>query len=381
MEKIWFIDSNTGFTGGYPGKIFKTTDGGENWNLVYEQNTGGIMDIEFINESTGFAIYDYSKILKTTNGGMNWQLRNLGYDFTSIYFFNDSVGFLTPLNQYKLWKTTNTGVNWFEMNYTFAFISINDIQFINNNIGFVCGRSQAGAGSTYIGKTTNGGMNWTEWTLSSGYEFISLSFISSEVGFVSSLFGTLLKTTNGGQNFGWFIAGDFPTGGIIVQALDSNNVYVCGGNGFLSKSVNGGTNWSQMNSPTNKNLYDMHFINKDTGFACGDSGVVLRITNASTVSINNFSNVVASQYKLFQNYPNPFNPKTSINYELGITNYVSLKVYDALGSEVITLVNENKQAGYYQATFDGSNLPSGMYFYRLSVDGNVVDTKRMALVK
>jgi len=84
---------------------------------------------------------------------------------------------------------------------------------------------------------------------------------------------------------------------------------------------------------------------------------------------------------LAQNYPNPFNPKTIIKFELGIMNYVLLKVYDALGSEVMTLVNENKQAGYYQATFDGSNLPSGMYFYRLSVDGNVVDTKRMALVK
>ncbi|MDZ4712622.1 MAG: T9SS type A sorting domain-containing protein [bacterium] len=64
--------------------------------------------------------------------------------------------------------------------------------------------------------------------------------------------------------------------------------------------------------------------------------------------------------------------------ELG---FVTMKVYNSLGKDVITLIDENKQAGYYQATFDGSNLPSGMYFYRLSVDGNVIDTKRMALVK
>jgi len=106
---------------------------------------------------------------------------------------------------------------------------------------------------------------------------------------------------------------------------------------------------------------------------------MLLALDASTNSKEHSS--IPTEYKLYQNYPNPFNPITIINYELGITNFVSLKVYDLLGKEVLTLVSENKQPGNHSATFDGSNLPSGMYFYRLSVDGNVVDTKRMALVK
>jgi len=89
---------------------------------------------------------------------------------------------------------------------------------------------------------------------------------------------------------------------------------------------------------------------------------------------------IPTQYKLDQNYPNPFNPITIINYELGITNFVSLKVYDLLGKEVLTLVSENKQPGKYSVTFDGSNFASGIYFYKLEA-GDFVQTRRMMLLK
>lgn len=87
------------------------------------------------------------------------------------------------------------------------------------------------------------------------------------------------------------------------------------------------------------------------------------------------------QFSLSQNYPNPFNPATKINYELKITNYVSVIVYDVLGNEVSTLVNENKPAGNYEVVFDGNNLSSGIYFYSLFINGNVIDSKRMILLK
>ncbi|MFZ1320267.1 MAG: ASPIC/UnbV domain-containing protein, partial [Ignavibacteria bacterium] len=86
-------------------------------------------------------------------------------------------------------------------------------------------------------------------------------------------------------------------------------------------------------------------------------------------------------FELEQNYPNPFNPKTVINYELQVTSYlVSLKVFDVLGNELSTLVNEKQSAGRYTVTFDGSNFPSGVYFYKLQA-GEFVETKRMVLLK
>jgi 1,4-alpha-glucan branching enzyme len=95
-----------------------------------------------------------------------------------------------------------------------------------------------------------------------------------------------------------------------------------------------------------------------------------------------------SEFKLFQNYPNPFNPVTIINYQLPTDNYVSLKVFDILGREVATLVNEYKKAGSYNIEWNGKNLPSGVYFYRLVANSNeplqtksYTDIKKMILLR
>ena len=87
-----------------------------------------------------------------------------------------------------------------------------------------------------------------------------------------------------------------------------------------------------------------------------------------------------SNYLFSQNYPNPFNPTTAISYELPEANYVSIKVYNLIGKEVAVLVDEQKQAGKYKLQFDGSGIPSGVYFYRIQA-GSYSETKRMILLK
>jgi len=86
------------------------------------------------------------------------------------------------------------------------------------------------------------------------------------------------------------------------------------------------------------------------------------------------------EYSLFQNYPNPFNPVTIIRYQLPITSRVTLKVFDILGREVETLVNEEKPAGKYEVKFNASDLSSGVYFYQLKI-GSFIQTKKMLLLK
>ena len=103
--------------------------------------------------------------------------------------------------------------------------------------------------------------------------------------------------------------------------------------------------------------------------------------NFTTVGIKeNGLALIPSGFKLEQNYPNPFNPETVIRYSLSENRFVSLKVYDQLGKEVVILFNEKQNAGTYEVDFDGSNLPSGIYFYRLST-GDFAHTKRMILLK
>ena len=89
---------------------------------------------------------------------------------------------------------------------------------------------------------------------------------------------------------------------------------------------------------------------------------------------------IPTEFSLAQNYPNPFNPSTTINYSLPNTQYTVLKIYDITGKEVMTLINETKPAGRYQVKFDGSNLGSGVYFYKISA-GSFTALKRMLLIK
>ena len=87
-----------------------------------------------------------------------------------------------------------------------------------------------------------------------------------------------------------------------------------------------------------------------------------------------------NKFELSQNYPNPFNPQTTINYQLTQEGLVTLKVYDILGEEVITLVNDYKTQGKHSVIFDGRNLSSGIYFYKITA-GSFVDTKKFILMK
>jgi hypothetical protein len=90
--------------------------------------------------------------------------------------------------------------------------------------------------------------------------------------------------------------------------------------------------------------------------------------------------ILPTEFSLEQNYPNPFNPSTSIQYEISSRQFVSLKVYDVLGNEVATLVNEEKPSGSYEAEFDGTGLPSGVYFYTLKA-ADFSDTKKLMILK
>ena len=141
-------------------------------------------------------------------------------------------------------------------------------------------------------------------------------------------------------------------------------------------------------------VYDMFVDKKGTVYLTGTSQGSGTYYDYATVKYSSIitgiseNNLFPEKYELGQNYPNPFNPSTIINYQLSMFSNVSLKVYDVLGQEVKTLVNENKPAGRYEVTFNGADFPSGVYFYRLVVSPSnpmesdvFTDVKRMVLIK
>ncbi|HQY20205.1 MAG TPA: SBBP repeat-containing protein [Ignavibacteria bacterium] len=175
---------------------------------------------------------------------------------------------------------------------------------------------------------------------------------------------------------------------------DTGNVYVTGesdGNGTSDDYATVKYDSSGQQKWVKRYDYSAQFSDFATALAVDNNGSVyvtgssnrdiLTIKYSLLTGVNPISFVTPSEYNLSQNYPNPFNPKTFISYELRVSSFTKLIVSDVLGNEVTTLENENKPAGNYQIEFDGANYPSGVYLYRLEIDGNIIDTKRMVLLK
>ncbi len=115
-----------------------------------------------------------------------------------------------------------------------------------------------------------------------------------------------------------------------------------------------------------------------------DSGDLWNFANNKNIIIEDVSEVNKNpsipEFHLYQNYPNPFNPTTTIMFSIPYLQHVSLKVYDLLGRKIVTLLNEVKSPGTYKIKFDGSDLPGGIYFYRINA-GNFAETKKLILLK
>jgi len=105
-----------------------------------------------------------------------------------------------------------------------------------------------------------------------------------------------------------------------------------------------------------------------------------RNPTGNPIGIININSEIPNKFSLGQNYPNPFNPTTNIRYDLPKNSFVKLVVFDALGREVSTLVNETLQPGTYSVDWNASEYTSGVYFYRLTT-GNFVETKKMLMIK
>jgi enterochelin esterase family protein len=108
--------------------------------------------------------------------------------------------------------------------------------------------------------------------------------------------------------------------------------------------------------------------------------ILENIFPANPVNVEKELKIDESGFSLFQNFPNPFNPTTKIQYAISSAQFVTLKIFNLLGCEIVTLVNERKQAGIYEVNFSSKNLPCGIYFYSLSA-GGLIKTKQMVIVK
>jgi len=169
-------------------------------------------------------------------------------------------------------------------------------------------------------------------------------------------------------------------------------IYTFGGIGFMSDvwEYNPVTNtWSSMSPmPTGRADAPATEVNgkiyviggSTTSWPSHPASMVEEYTPPPPIGVEHQGENNPEEFALHQNYPNPFNPTTTIKYQIPELSLVTLKVFDVLGSEITTLVNEEKPVGSYEVNFNASSLPSGIYFYKLQA-GSFVETKKMMLMK
>ncbi len=384
-----FLNANTGFvfgTNGISSSIFlKTTNTGINWNIISNLNYR-INSYQFINLNLGFAVCDSQKILKTTNGGFNWNVIHSGpyaTAFRTISFIDQNTGYVAGVLAEML-KTTDGGGTFINpvLGNPFNANTISKIIFTDALTGHV-----TTSGNYKIFRTTNGGINWSI----TGYPFLDINdiqFINSQSGFAIGAFSPpniqFCLTNNSGASWSVNVVNiGFQSTFYGIYFTDLNTGYAAGSQGKIITTTDGGTNWLPQNSGVTNFLTSVFFINSLTGFITGSSGLLLKTTDAGgLVGLNSINTEVPNNFSLSQNYPNPFNPVTKIKFDISGKSVTQtfLSVYDILGREVEVLVNELLRPGTYEVDFDGSNYPSGIYYYKLQA-GDFTETRKMVLIK
>jgi hypothetical protein len=173
---------------------------------------------------------------------------------------------------------------------------------------------------------------------------------------------------------------------IYSLAISGNNIIAGTDSYGVCLSPDVGTNWFNKNQGFSTNLrVNAFIIGNNFLFAGTENNSVWRRSVTEIIGIKQISENVPSEYSLSQNYPNPFNPATKIKFNIppfegGKGGMTVLKVYDILGKEIETLVNEKLIAGTYEVTFSRSNYPSGVYLYSLTTNG-FSETKKMLMIK
>ena len=406
IRSQFFINNQTGWICGDTGLIKKTNNGGYSWTQQITPTSYTLYTLFFINENTGWSgggyfdinTYGMNTIIKTTNGGTNWfiQLNELEYGnyFTqSIYFVDSNTGFAGYFGSMgfgvsgTIAKTTNGGLNWVQIS---GANPSTKILFQNSNTGWSISHfwsDYGGSDSGMIYKTTNSGINWILCLAKQYWTFNYISFFNANTGIVQGYRSSpiywveYIKTTNAGISWDTIYSGtDYHFSGYFLNEFTG---WACGYK--IDKTTNGGYNWFSQTQNLSNLLYGITFKDSLNGWAVGGGGKILKTTTGGTTFIHKEETEIPDKFSLFQNYPNPFNPATKIKFDLpsegkSQKTKVKLVIYDILGKEIQTLVNEQLQPGSYEVTFDGSNLTSGIYFYRMK-SGNYAETKRMVLVK
>lgn len=384
--------------------FIEQSPGNGSWSPQILGFAGRVAGIYFLNDSLGWAAGDYGLVLSTTNGGKWWneQTTNVRSYLNDIGFFNSKVGVCVG-DSGRILRTTDGGSTW-AMVQSNPETDLFKVCIVNDSIGYVAGGPYSSTGPTdYIYRTTDAGKTWTNQTVEApkGTVFEDITFVGSWEGWAVAPNGVIVHTTDGGLEGAalqepLLVA---PATGDTISSKDTALVWlpVPQATGY-ELQISSDSSFSNVvvdsTGITDTTLALAPIVNTKLTFA---TKYFWRVEGTSATAPGTFSetwsfitpeftSVQTSQagtprtFELSQNYPNPFNPSTTIKYSIPKAEFVNLSVYDVLGEEVATLVNQRENAGYYQVTFNADRFASGVYFYVLKA-GAFTATHKMVPLK
>ena len=329
------------------GSIYNTTDGGLNW--TEQLTTSGLMFVvRFFDSDNGVCIGDgngvHPEIYTTTDGGTIWtpvpssnipDLNSEGFIPANSWVVDNTIW--APTNGGSLYKSTNRGLTW-DTTRNVVNTGGSYCAFKDTLNGLLCGSL-----AHVVKRTTDGGATWdsTE-TKPEGISTLFMSYISGTIG-------------------SYVITATPPHGPSPGSAYTLDN----------------GETWTVVDSVNHQRAA---FVSPSVGWSWGGPNIIYTWTGNPLITSVEYTNEIIRDFHLEQNYPNPFNPSTTISFSIPTSEFISLKIYNVLGREVATLVNEEKPTGNYEVNFNATNLSSGIYFYTLQAGKNI-QTKKLVLMK
>lgn len=401
LTGVVMIDTMTAYAVSHGRSILRTTNRGDTWvdltaplSYVMPWNA-----VDFYDSANGMAVGDYGAVFTIKGGNMSGWCRYITYGPNCL-----SVLYVDPSNIYvgadsgRIYHSLDSGRTWSAEKISDWPIRSLFIWHGNYTLGPII---YALTSHSICSKVEFPSTPWREEVLQDfqvpGSEAFDGEFCDDAgSGFIVGFGGSsspspvILRKLPADTSWNSVPCGNQGNGPLFgVSAPSAGAIYACGRSGMIIKSTDGGDSWSTYVLPMTMvkipDLNAIYFIDEKHGFAVGEAGTILYTSNGGTTGIGEHDPNTPVDFILEQNYPNPFNPSTAISYKLSAVSNVTLKIFDVLGREVITLSDGVRQsAGKHSLRWDGTNqrgerVGSGIYYYRLTTDTGAQTKKAVYL--
>ena len=375
-------------------QVYHTEDGGESWEIVYslEDSQEFFISLQMTDNQNGWATKRYNNdtsYLKTTDGGYSWEdmTEYMPYlnDISQCYFINHDIGFsegydsLTLANQ--IYKTIDGGYNWhltetptlYDPYSNLINYSVNKFFFLDENNGWAACSAFMGAGLSL--STSDGGESWEVGICVGGPDLFDIHFINPDYGgAVGYSWGGYVYITE--NNFQTILYSHADMHGLETICFQNDStIWITGTSGTIYRSTDGGATFETF-QVTDASFHKIQFFG-NTGYIFGMQNALLKFVDPASAEEPELS---IAGYQL-ANFPNPFSSETTISFSLttNLHEKARIEIFNIKGQlvENLQITNSPNQ----QIIWNADNHASGVYFYKLVVDGIAVDTKKMILLK